>query len=222
MRYRFAVSAALLLLLASLMPTAALAHERRAVGKYTFVVGFNDEPAVQGQPNGAQITVTVPSEDNRPVEGLADTLKANVAFGGGQAKDFKLRSVFGKPGQYVADFVPTRAGSYIFTFTGSIEGTPINERFESGPGRFDDVDAVDTLQFPDVIPLSNDVARSARSAEDRAASAEAEAAGARSVAMAGVGLGVLGIVLGAIAVAMMVSMRRSAAVPGRARGSERS
>src|SRR5439155_20802854 len=146
----------------ALMPSASRAHERRDVGKYSLLVGFNDEPAYQGQPNGAQITVTVPSEDNRPVEGLADALKASVAFGGGQPKEFKLRSVFGKPGQYVADYIPTRAGTYIFTFTGSIEGTPINERFESGPGRFNDVESIEPLQFPETIPLANDAARVAR------------------------------------------------------------
>ena len=55
---------------------SAFAHERRSVDKYSLVVGFNDEPALQGEPNGMQLTVTVPAESNRPVEGLADTLKA--------------------------------------------------------------------------------------------------------------------------------------------------
>ena len=51
-------AALLIVLLAAIMPSAALAHERRAVGKYSFVVGFNGEPALQGQPNGAQVTIT--------------------------------------------------------------------------------------------------------------------------------------------------------------------
>jgi hypothetical protein len=53
---------------------------------------------------------------------------------------------------YVADFIPSRSGTFIFNFTGSIEGSPINERFESGPGRFDDVASLDALQFPQAIP----------------------------------------------------------------------
>src|SRR4051812_42081358 len=170
-----------LVLLATLSPATASAHERREIAKYRLVVGFNVEPALQGQPNGAQITVTVPSEDNRAVEGLANTLKATIAFGGGQPKEFKLRSVFGKPGQYVADFIPTRSGTFIFDFSGSIEGTPIDERFESGPGRFNDVDGVEALQFPDVVPLGNDVARAARTADDNAASAAAAADSARTM-----------------------------------------
>jgi len=211
--------AASVVLLASvgavLMPSVALAHERRVVGKYTFVVGFNEEPALQNQPNGAQVTVTVPSEDNRPVEGIAETLKANVAFGGGQPKEFKLRGVFGRPGVYVADFMPTRAGSYIFNFAGTIEGESISERFESGPGRFSDVEGIDALQFPETVPPGNEVARAARAADDRAAIAEAAAERAQGIATAGVVLGVLGTVIAATAVTMLLS-RRPAKVPSQA------
>jgi hypothetical protein len=202
------VPAALILAAVAMLTTqSALAHERRAVGKYTLLVGFNDEPALQGQPNGIQVTVTVPSEANRPVEGLADTLKASVASGGGQPKEFPLRAQFGAPGRYVADFIPTRPGTYIFNFSGSIEGNPVNERFESGPGRFNDVEAVDQLQFPEAVPPANDVARAARAADDRAAAAEEAAASARSLAIAGVAVGVVGIVVGAIALGLLVGRR---------------
>jgi hypothetical protein len=145
-----------LVLLSMLSPGVASAHERRDLAKYRLVVGFSTEPALQGEPNGAQITVTVPGEDNRPVEGLADSLKVAVAAGGSQAKEFPLRAVFGTPGRYVADFIPTRSGAFVFSFTGSIEGQPINERFESGPGRFDEVKSVESLQFPETVPLGNE------------------------------------------------------------------
>ncbi len=217
---RLTVAGAFMLLVIGLMPSAAFAHERRTVDKYTFVVGFNTEPAIQGEPNGAQITVTVPGEDNRPVEGLANSLKSTVAFGGGQPREFKMRAVFGRPGQYVADFIPTRAGSYIFNFSGTIEGTPIDQRFESGPGRFNDVESVDTLQFPDVAPLSNDVARLARAADDNAAAAAAAAENARSIAMMGVGVGALGVVIGAVAFAMLLA-RKPADVVSAQRRSQR-
>jgi hypothetical protein len=209
-------AALLLILVAALMPSAAFAHERRAVGKYALVVGFNGEPAYQGQPNAAQVTVTVPSEDNRPVEGLADTLKTTVAFGGGQPKEFKLRSVFGTPGRYVADFIPTRAGTYIFNFTGTIEGNPINERFESGPGRFDDVQSVEAIQFPETVPAGNDVARNVRDLDDRVAAAESEAQSARNLATVGLGIGVLGVVIAVIAVSMLLARRRPAGALSRA------
>src|SRR5687767_14702114 len=147
----------LVVFVSALMPTAAFAHERREVGKYTLVVGFNEEPALQGEPNATQLTITVPSENDRAVEGAENTLKLSVAAGGGQPKEFALRTVFRQPGRYVADFIPTRPGAYIFTFTGTIEGQQINERFESGPGRFDEVKAVDALQFPEPVPPVNEV-----------------------------------------------------------------
>jgi hypothetical protein len=201
---RFPVLAAVTLLvavggLAALFPTAAFAHERREVGKYQFVVGFQEEPAIQGEPNGPSLRVTVPSEAGKGVEGLAESLKVTVAYGGGQPKEFPLREVRGQPGSYRADFIPTRAGSYIFTFSGTIEGMNVNERFESGPGRFNDVESAETVQFPETVPLANEAVRTARSANERAAEAEAAAANARSVAIAGVGIGIVGILIGAAA-----------------------
>lgn len=204
---RVAAMAVLASLTLAVIPSVAFAHERRPVGNYSFVVGFNTEPAMQNEPNGAQLTVTVPSENNRPVEGLADALKATVAFGGGQPKEFKLRGVFGRPGVYVADFIPTRSGSYIFNFAGTIEGTPINERFESGPGRFNDVEAIGALQFPETVPPGNEIARAARSADDRAAIAEATAERAQGVATAGVVLAALASVIAIAAVGMLLTRR---------------
>jgi hypothetical protein len=216
---RLPVVGALFLIAAMLAPSMAFAHERRVVDKYAIVVGFNEEPAIQGQPNGMQITVTEPGAENRPVEGLADTLKAAVAFGGGQPKEFKVRANRSRPGQYLADFIPTRSGTYIFTFTGSIEGMSFNERFESGPGRFDDVSPVEMLQFPDAVPLANDAARVARAAGDQAAAADLAAEGARTMAMTGIGVGVLGLLVGAIALAMLLTRRPDAVAAER--GSQR-
>jgi len=198
---------AVLVAAVALVPAPALAHERREVGKYVLVVGFNDEPALQGEPNGAQITVSVPSEGDRRVEGLAESLKVGVAAGGGQPRDFPLRAVFGQPGRYVADFIPTRPGAYIFSFSGSIEGTALSERFESGPARFDEVKAVEAMQFPETVPPGNEVARVARGASERAAAAEAAAEGARGLAIAGLAVGMLGIL---VAIAAVIIGRRPA------------
>jgi hypothetical protein len=193
--------------LAVFAPTPVLAHERREVGKYQLVVGFQVEPAIQGEPNGPSLRVTVPSEGGRGVEGLADSLKVAVAYGGGQSKEFPLREVRNQPGSYHADFIPTRAGSYIFTFSGTIEGANVNEQFESGPGRFNDVESAERVQFPEAIPLGNEAARAARTANERAAEAEAAAESARTVALAGVGLGIVGILIGAAALGATVLRR---------------
>lgn len=200
-----------------LMAPSALAHERRTVDKYQLVVGFNDEPAIQGELNAVQLTISVPSEGARPVEGLADTIKVSVASGGGQPKEFPIRAVSSQAGRYIADFIPTRSGAYIFNFTGSIDGTALNERFESGPGRFADVTPAEQLQFPEPVPLGNEVARTARAAADRAAAAEDVAAGARSLAVAGVVVGVVGIVVGAIALGLLVTRRPVDAIAAESR-----
>jgi hypothetical protein len=211
------VVAPLVVVVSLTAPAAALAHERREVGKYAFVVGFNDEPAYQGEPNGTQITITVPSEGDRPIEGAENTLKVSIGAGGAQPKEFPLHTVFRQPGRYVADFVPTRSGAYIFTFTGTLEGQPVNERFESGPGRFDEVRSLEALQYPEPVPPGNEVARLARAADERAAAAEAAAESSRSLALIGLGVGSLGILLAIVALGLLLTRGRDAgqAVPAR-------
>src|SRR5919202_7026668 len=120
--------AALLLIL--LVPGAALAHERRDVGKLQFVVGWTGEPALVGEPNGIDLRIT-DKASGQPVEGAEKTLKATVAFGGGAPKEFPLKARFGMKGAYTADIIPTKAGSYIFTFTGTVGDEQVNQKFES-------------------------------------------------------------------------------------------
>ena len=168
----------------------ALAHETRAVGKYKLVVGFLNEPALDGQPNGIDFRVTV-SDTQKPVEGLEKTVKAEVIYGGGLSMPITLTSRFGQPGAYAAYFIPTRPGAYIFHFTGQIEDTKIDEKFESGPGRFEDVQDTTAIEFPEKAPAASAMAAQLKSAQDAAA-------GAQTAAYAGIGLGVIGIVVGAL------------------------
>ncbi len=205
-----------LLAIACLLPftsaTSALAHERRGIGPYTFVVGFIREPALMGEPNGIDLKITR-TDTGEAILDADKTLKAKIAFGGGQPKDFPLRARYGVPGGYTADVIPTKAGSYLFTFVGAIAGVPVNEVFESGPGRFSDVEPIEKLQFPDAVLGPSSATASAKRAEDRAIQAEAIAtalservASSENLAMAGVGTGVLGIVA---AVGALVLGRRS-------------
>lgn len=208
--------------LLALLPGAALAHERRAVGKYDFVVGFLNEPAFEGLLNGIDLTVTN-SETKAPVEGVEKTVEAQVQFGGQPPLPIKLRARFGQPGKYAGDFVPSKPGTYSFTFKGSIEGQAINEQFESGPGRFNDVQQIAPLQYPAVAgnsaggPAGTNVSSTTGSPDSSAAlsaaqktasdaqavakSAQDDAAGARTLGYVGIGLGVLGVLvaIGALA-----------------------
>src|SRR5881396_2697470 len=103
----------------------ALAHEHRVIGNYELAVGFLNEPAIAYQPNGLFLEVKlfpngVPTQgdeaaeaSSQPVEGLEQTVKAEVIVGGGAKKmDLPLEAAFGQPGAYEAHFIPTLAGDY--------------------------------------------------------------------------------------------------------------
>lgn len=196
---------AVLGLMAAFTPPAS-AHERRDVaGKYELVVGFIGEPALQGQPNGVDLRVTN-KETNQPVEGVERTLKVMIAFGGGQPKEFPLRARFRMPGAYTADLIPTRPGTYLFTFSGTIDGATVNERFESGPGRFNDVESAAALQFPVAEPAPLELQRSLQTAEQAAAEA-------RTFALVGIALGAIGLIVGALGFAAARRRRTMESVP---------
>jgi hypothetical protein len=191
-------AATLVALLALLLPSVALAHERRAVGKYTFVVGFLNEPAIQGEPNGLDLTVT--DAQGNPVDGVDKTLKVGISYGGGAPKDLPLRARFGLHGKYTADVIPTKAGTYAFTFNGTINGDPVTDaRFESGPNTFNDVDPATSLQFPVQVPATSDLAQQTQSAND---AAQAALQRATLFGLGGVAVGLVGIVLAVVALAM--------------------
>ena len=131
-------------------PPIALAHERRTLGggKYDVVVGWDIEPAYVGEKNAASIRIAkVGTNPAEPVTGVDKTLKVDIRQGG-QTKSFDLRVVFGQPGYYVADIIPTRAGDYVLTFNGSIGEDRIEEKFDSADGKFNAVESGTGLQFP--------------------------------------------------------------------------
>ncbi|HEY7061663.1 MAG TPA: hypothetical protein VII06_09300 [Chloroflexota bacterium] len=184
--------------LSLLAPGTASAHERRTVGDNQFIVGFLKEPAFEGETNSIDLRVSTP--DDQPVEGLEKTLKAEVIVGGATLP-LELKPRFRTPGAYNAEFVPTRPGTYIFHFSGTIDGQPIDERFESGPGRFNDVEAVAPLQFPDKVPSGVELQRALAAADSRAATATT--------------LGAIGLVAGlaGLALAAWALLSRRAAAP---------
>ncbi|HLY25628.1 MAG TPA: hypothetical protein VKQ72_04770 [Aggregatilineales bacterium] len=191
-RLTLAFAATLTLLVIIAAPGIVQAHEKRTIaGKYDVEVGWDQEPTLVGQLNAASISITKTGTDEA-VKGVDQTLKVRIAFGGNLPKEFPLHSVEGKDGYYVADLMPTEAGSYIFTFVGDIEGNPVNERFESGPNTFDDVVSLDTYQFPKTIPDSLTLASEVKAAADDANSL-------RGLAIAGIVLGVVGILVGGAA-----------------------
>lgn len=122
------------------------AHERRkAAEKYEFVVGFLNEPAFSGAMNGLDLRVT---QDNQPVEGLEKTLQASVRYSDQQESlNLTLKTRYQQPGAYAGYFFPTRPGKYVFDISGTVNGDPVHEVFESGE-KFHDIQDSEALQWP--------------------------------------------------------------------------
>jgi len=213
MKRWFATAAAALAALALLVISPAQdasAHERRTVaGQYTFVVGFITEPVFLEEPNGVDLRITN-AQTNQPVEGVQMTLKVDVTAGG-ETKTMDLRARFNMPGAYTADVIPTRGGQWLFRFHGTIEGTPINERFESGPGRFNEPQPRADIEFPVKLPttaqLSEQVARLApgeSAAQPAGTPPDAQRAldKAEDAQRTGTILGIAGIVVGLLGLAL--------------------
>lgn len=190
MKRKLSVAFALVIALTLLLVQIASAHERRVVGKYQFVVGFLNEPAYLGVPNGIDLRVTN-AETNKPVEGLEKTVKAKVIYGGKNLEP-ALAARFGQPGAYAGYFVPTKTGAYIFQFTGDVEGFKIDEKFESGPGRFGEPEDTSALQFPEKVTDPLELTKQVQAAQ-------AAASSATTLGYVGIGVGVLGVILGALA-----------------------
>lgn len=172
----------------------ASAHEQRDVGEYTFTVGFLEEPVFTGQKSGLDLRV---ARGDEPVEGLEETLQAEVSFSG-QGRDLEIAPVFGEPGAYRSVFFPTAAGPYSFHITGDIEGTGIDETFSSGPDTFGEVEDVAGGQFPIQYPATGDVARDAE--------AGANAATTATIALV---LGGAGLLVGLVALGLTIARRRA-------------
>ena len=162
-------------------------HETRVIagGKYEVAVGWDAEPAVEGQKNAASIhIVRANTSPVQPVEGAEESLKIRIRHRT-ETREFLLRPVFGQPGYYLAHFVPTRAGNYEFTFVGTVSGDTVEESFDSANGGFGNVEAAADLQFPVLVGASESSARPPR--EERL-----DAGTIRLIAAAGCGVGLLG------------------------------
>ncbi len=186
-----AILAAALVLLLNVSIVSA--HEHREVGDYTFVVGFSEEPALVDEPNGLSLTVHQGGEDGTPVEGLADTLQAEIIYGD-ETMPLELRPQFGQPGAYTADVIPTETGTYSFRIFGSIEGTEIDETFTGGPETFSEVEPKDAISFPSKATGSE---------------ATGDDNGSDTLAIAAIVLGSLGLLAGIAGVMMAMSARNA-------------
>ena len=142
-------------------PAGVLAHESRDVldGKYHLVVGFMNEPVFAGDKSGLEFWVTENSAtatpgagdeeaEGTPVDGLEETLKAEVSYED-QTMELPLHGVWDDPAGYYSVFFPTEwEGDYSFRIYGTINGVDIDETFTSGPETFGPIQNPEPLRFP--------------------------------------------------------------------------
>ena len=172
--------AAVLLALAA--PFVALAHTSINIGPYTLEVGWVDEPPIVGLKNAVFISITN-KDTNQPVEGVS-TLEVTISTGG-KDRQLEVRPLSeDHPGQYAADFIPTRRGTYTVKLSGKIETTDVNTSAD-----IEEVADASSLEFPEaqVDPQ--------KSIDDL----RNEISTTRTFAVAGAALGTIGLVLAGVA-----------------------
>jgi hypothetical protein len=202
-QYRRLLVTVILILLSIFFTTVAQAHEGREVGPYVIVVGFRDEPALEGFLNGIDLQVEV-AASGEAVEGLQDSLQMELLYvPSGDSKVFDLEPIIEAPGHYTADFIPTAPGEYWLRFFGTIDELAVDETFESGHDTFSDVETAQDIQFPNPVPQARELESAVRGAQQAAGEAQDSAAAATLLAAAALVLGLIGAVAGLLALLMV-------------------
>lgn len=177
----------------------AQAHGHTSVGDYSLVIGFHNEPAYQGEPNGLDLFVTN-SKTNENVTGLSSTLKVEIIYGQSR-KELELEPQWGREGAYIAYVLPTEAGNYTWHIFGSIKDTPVDVSMTSGPKTFGAVQPKSAVTFPGTEPSATELQQQIESAN--------------RLAVAALVVGIVGLLAGAGGVAY--GMRNRNAAEGQAR-----
>lgn len=129
---------------------AALAHGHIEAGDYEIVVGWDVEPAYQGDVNGIELSITN-SVTGEPVEGAEATLHLELTYGS-TTRELPLAARWGQPGGYIAHALPTAAGDYTVRIYGEINGTPVDASMTSGPHTFSSINVKSDIAFPAAEP----------------------------------------------------------------------
>jgi hypothetical protein len=140
---------------------AASAHTRIHVGDYELSIGWANEPTYVGVPNGVEITVS--DHDGQPVTDIGPgdvTVVVSTADQSTEALPLQpafVVDVFGTPGQYVADLLPTVPGDYTFQFAGSLREETVDVTVTSGEDTFSPVQSSTEVEFPVKVPTLAEV-----------------------------------------------------------------
>jgi hypothetical protein len=166
--------------IAVLVPFTVFAHGHTEVGDYELVIGFHNEPAYQGEPNGLDLFVTnIKTEE--PVNGLEETLHVEIIYGASK-QELTMEAQWGQDGAYTAYVLPTEAGDYTWHIWGDIDGTPVDVSMTSSPDTFSSVEPKSAVAFP--------------AAEPTLTALRDQAQLALTIGIVGAILGVIGIIMG--------------------------
>jgi hypothetical protein len=206
---RLFATCALAALIGAISTMPAAAHESRKVGPYEFVVGWGDEPNFTGFKNSVQLILS-DAKTGKPVNELGGTVNVEVVFGDAsttlEMEPAFLPGVFGEEGDYRAYIVPTRAGEYAFTFSGSIQGTEIDEIFTCGEETFDCAADAGEIEFPVRDPSRGELAGRLEQELPRVKEASDDASASQTLGWVGAGLGALALL---VALGALVRGRRT-------------
>jgi hypothetical protein len=211
MRIRAKLAVAAVIAAAPLMfiPEIAHAHAERTVGPFDLEIGFRDEPVYVGVPNAVFVELM---KDGEEVTDLGDSLTVTLGFGD-QTSDPIVFEPMEDPGQFQAPFVPSQAGAYTFTLSGSVDGDALELSLTSGPKTFDEAQDVTAATFPAVrYPTNVDLASRIDQESERTSNeleamtvevsdANDAASSAKTFGIIGIVVGSLGLILGVAALA---------------------
>lgn len=147
------------LALAIIVPQSVFAHEdatfRIGDHTYSFVVGSLYEPIVVDDKTGLDLAVTKEVNGGQvPVAGLEDTLRVELVAGPVK-KTITLEPQYGHLGAYKAMFIPTRATTFSYHVTGTLEGQEVDLTFTCKPeGQDATSDDTERTIAPGVTQLS--------------------------------------------------------------------
>lgn len=178
------------------------AHDRKTAGPLTVVLGWATEPAYSGSLNAVIVSL---SDRGGPLSKAEGSLTVEVAFGT-ERTTLALEPVPNRPHEFHAAMVPTRAGTYAFRVTGTINKQPIDVSSTCSDSTFHCVTDAAAIQFPVKDPTVGQLAERVDRALPRAADAGAAAAGARTLALIALGISVAGLI---VAAATFVSAKRN-------------
>lgn len=186
---RFCVGFFVALAIFGPLADAADAHGHRDVGGNDWTVGWANEPAFVGFQNAVQLSI---ERGGEPVQGAEKDLRVVVSIGDAETEQLELRTVFGSPGEYRADLIPTVPGDYTFRFAGTIDGQTVDESWTGSKDDFSAIEGTNDITFPKAAPSNAELA-------DRL---EATAADAKDAAGVPRTLAIVAVVLGVIAIAL--------------------